>query len=290
MTEYNLSDCLYYLICSTQQKYFRIDGHIYRDLINGLDTNLWEINGSVGILKKTKRYLKEKEEFNENNMESSKEEEPKTPRNDEELDKKYKNKEDKELGAKTKKAIDWALNKPPKLYKKSDCTMKKQRDKAKEEEKKWGNMIIGQKNNTQWTTKLGEDVIMYNLLEINNENPIKPKSKEGFQPDCETDDYIYEVKTWSWWCDGTAHEKVLGTAIKYRNIPELYNKPLRIICIGRQEWEMTYGKTPYFGNNVDCKTKELLELYKSWKIEYIPLSEYIKNNEILKNLYKFNNS
>ena len=80
MTEYNLYDCLYYLICSTQQKYFRIDGHIYRDWINGLDTNLWERNGSVGILKKTKKYIKEKEEFNEKKMESSKEEEPKTPR------------------------------------------------------------------------------------------------------------------------------------------------------------------------------------------------------------------
>jgi hypothetical protein len=73
MTEYNLSDCLYYLICSTQQKYLRIDGHIYKDWINGLDTNLWERNGSVGILKKTKRYLKEKEEFNEKKMENSKE-------------------------------------------------------------------------------------------------------------------------------------------------------------------------------------------------------------------------
>ena len=72
MTEYNLSDCLYYLICSTQQKYFRIDGHIYRIWIDGLDTNLWERNESIGILKKTKKYIKEKEEFNEKKMENSK--------------------------------------------------------------------------------------------------------------------------------------------------------------------------------------------------------------------------
>lgn len=223
-------------------------------------------------------------------MSSKKEEDGyETPDNDEELVEKYEKKKE-ELDKKTKIAIDWALNKPPNLSQKSDCTMKKQKKDKATEEKEWGNTMIGKKNCKQWTTKLGEDVIMYNLLKINNENPIKPKIKKNFQPDWETDEYIYEVKTWSWWCDGTAHEKVFGTAIKYRNIPELYNKPLRIICIARQEYELENGKTCYFGKNVDCKTKELLKLYKSWNIEYIPLSEYIKNNEILKNLYKFNNS
>ncbi len=177
-----------------------------------------------------------------------------------------------------KKSIKWALNKPS-----IDYNSNKQQ--KKEKEKDFGNEMICEYNCKQWTTKLGEDVIMYNLLSENNENPKKPNIIGGFQPDWETDDYIYEVKTWSWWCDGTAHEKVLGTAIKYRNIPELYNKPLRIICIGRQEWELTHGKTPYFGNNVDSKTKDVLELFKSWNIEYIPLSDYIENNELVKKFY-----
>ena len=80
MTEYNLSDCLYYLICSTQQKYLRIGGHIYRDWINGLDTNLWERNGTIGKLKKTKRYLKENLEIYKKNMDDSKEDGCVTPR------------------------------------------------------------------------------------------------------------------------------------------------------------------------------------------------------------------
>ena len=172
--------------------------------------------------------------------------------------------------------IKWATKtSKPTFTKKPGKTMKQQRDEAEKEEKKWGNSMIGQTNNGQWTTKLGEGLV-HDVLQKRGENPRKPLEKGGFQPDWETDDFIYEVKTRNWHIGGTAGEKVLGTWIKYQNIPELYGKPLKIVCVAFQEYELTHGKTPYFGENVSEKTKTVLDLAKKWNIEYVKFSDLVK--------------
>ena len=173
-----------------------------------------------------------------------------------------------------KERVEWALKKPDDVVKKEGITKGQQKENLKNEEKKWGNEMIGQKNNGQWTTKLGEDLVRDILIKL-GENPRKPASKGGFQPDWETDEYIYEVKTSNWWVDGTAGEKVLGTFIKYQDIPELYGKPLKIICVANQEHELTYGKTKYFGENITKKTQYVLDLARSWNIEYVKFSDLI---------------
>lgn len=173
-----------------------------------------------------------------------------------------------------KERVEWALKKPDAVVKKEGITKEQQKLALREEEKKWGNRMIGQEGNGQWTTKLGETTIR-DVLQLRGENPRKPVSKGGFQPDWETDDYIYEVKTSNWWVDGTAGEKVLGTFIKYQNIPELYGKPLRIVCVAYQEEELTHGKTPYFGENITEKTQQLLDMAKSWNIEYVRFSDLV---------------
>jgi hypothetical protein len=86
---------------------------------------------------------------------------------------------------------------------------------------------------------------------------------------------MYEVKTSNWWVSGTAGEKVYGTFIKYQNIPELYGKPLKIVCVAYQEEELKNGKTRYFGDNITKKTQEILDLAKSWGIEYICFSDLV---------------
>lgn len=134
--------------------------------------------------------------------------------------------------------------------------------------------MIGQENNGQWTTKLGEGLV-YDVLQLRGENPRKPLPKGRFQPDWETDEYIYEVKTSTWWVEGTAGEKVLGTCIKYQGIPELYGKPLRIVCVANQEEELTNGKTVYFGENITKKTQQLLNMVSSWNIEYVRFSDLV---------------
>ena len=137
--------------------------------------------------------------------------------------------------------------------------------------------MIGQSNNGQWTTLLGEGLVR-DILELRGENPRKPERKGGFEPDWETDDYMYEVKTSNWWVAGTAGEKVLGTWIKYQDIPSLYGKPLKIVCVANQEYELEYGKVKYFGDNVSEKTKKILELARTWEIEYMKFSDLIPNN------------
>ena len=151
----------------------------------------------------------------------------------------------------------------------------KKKEKEKNE-KEWGNTMIKQINNGQWTTLLGERLVR-DILELRGEHPKKVKNKGGFQPDWETDEYIYEVKTSNWWVSGTAGEKVLGTWIKYQNIPSLYGKPLRIVCVANQEYELTHGKINYFGENITAKTKDILTMARSWGIEYVRFSDLIKS-------------
>ena len=178
-----------------------------------------------------------------------------------------------------KQRILWALTKPNKLEKQTNKSIAVLNKEAQEAEKKWGNEIIGQHNNGQWTTKLGEQLV-YDILNLKGENPRKPVRKGGFEPDWETDEYIYEVKTSNWWVSGTAGEKVLGTWIKYQDIPKLYGKPLKIVCVAYQEWELTYGKTQYFGANITSKTQKILELAKSWNITYLPFSQLVRDIDI----------
>lgn len=173
-----------------------------------------------------------------------------------------------------KERLEWALNKPDIVVKTEGLTKKQQKLNLRNEEKKWGNDMILQQNNGQWTTLLGENLVR-DVLELRGENPRKPVRKGGFEPDWETDDYIYEVKTSNWWVDGTAGEKVLGTFIKYQNIPELYGKPLKIVCVAKQEEELSNGKTRYFGTNITTKTQQLLDLAKQWNIEYVKFSDLI---------------
>ena len=172
--------------------------------------------------------------------------------------------------------IKWATTVPDKLVKTADKNIGKQKKEAEKKEKEWGNSMIGQTNNGQWTTLLGERLV-YNVLKIRGENPRKVERMGGFEPDWETDEYIYEVKTSNWWVDGTAGEKVLGTWIKYQGIPELYGKPLRIVCVAKQEFELEYGKVKYFGENITSKTKQVLELASTWGIEYIKFSDLVSN-------------
>jgi len=175
-----------------------------------------------------------------------------------------------------KERIQWALSKPPKIEKMVGKTIMVQRREAERKEKVWGNSMINQLNNGQWTTLLGEGLV-YDVLKLNGENPRKVEIKNGFKPDWETDDYIYEVKTSNWCVSGTAGEKVLGTWIKYQNIPEIYGKPLKIVCVANQEYELEFGKIKYFGDNISKKTKEVLSLAQMWKIEYIRFSDLVTN-------------
>jgi hypothetical protein len=176
--------------------------------------------------------------------------------------------------------IEWATN--PNKYdyvKRPGKSIKELKDEKKAEERKWGNSMINKNNSGQWTNILGEEMV-FKALEKKGENPRKAHTKGGFKPDWETDEFMIEVKTSSWTVTGTAGEKVLGTWIKYQSIPELYGKPLKIVCVAYQEYELEYGKTKYFGKNISDKTKEVLNLAKSWGIEYVKFSDMLKDIQV----------
>jgi len=195
-------------------------------------------------------------------------------------DQKDKNKLKTKLSLeKFKKSVEWAINKQIEPKKTENMTKTQHKEILKNKEKCWGNEIIDTKDNGQWTTKLGE-YLVHDTLSYMGKNPRRVKKLNGFLPDWETDDAIYEVKTSNYYVDGTAGEKVLGTFIKYQDIPTLYNKPLYIVCVANQEYELTQGKTCYFGNNIKDKTKEVLKLANKWQIKYIKFSDLIKNINI----------
>lgn len=120
----------------------------------------------------------------------------------------------------------------------------------------FGNNIINQKNNNQWTTLLGENLVKRTLMR-NGYKVRRPICKEHYRPDFETDEYIIEVKTRNWTTSGTAGEKVFGTPYKYSDIPRLYEKPLIIVCVAFQEYEFIHGNTKIFSNNLSPEKKEI---------------------------------
>ena len=71
---------------------------------------------------------------------------------------------------------------------------------------------------------------------------------------------MVEVKSRTWCTTGTAGEKVLGVPYKYADVPNLYNKPLMIVCVAYQEWELTHGTTRVFGD-VPPRQQRLLDIY-----------------------------
>jgi len=118
-----------------------------------------------------------------------------------------------------------------------------------------------------WTGKIGETIVQEHFPE-----GWKPEKKGGMQPDWETREYVYEVKTQSYFTSGTAGEKILGVPLKYRNIPDLYGKPLRILCLAGAE-EIAVKFELNSANPMCPKIKALVNLWKEWGITYAIGSE-----------------
>jgi hypothetical protein len=147
-------------------------------------------------------------------------------------------------------------------------------------EDKWGQDILKKRRpdlklDKQWTNKFGEH-ICEELCILQNKVPIKPKAINHYQPDLEVEDYICEAKAQTYFTTGTAGEKILGTAFKYAEIPRLYNKPLKIICIGGAEkcCREQYGNLE--GKQTSDEKKAFLEFYKSMNIIYVGASDILK--------------
>jgi hypothetical protein len=148
-------------------------------------------------------------------------------------------------------------------------------------EDKWGQATLkirrpDLKLDKQWTNMFGEHLCeeIYTLL---GKAVTKPVKKEHFCPDREVDDSILEAKVGTYFTTGTAHEKILGCPFKYAEVPDLYGKPLKILCMGGAEkiCRESYGNLP--GVKFSPQKKKFLDFFRENRIEYIGASDILRS-------------
>ncbi len=181
---------------------------------------------------------------------------------------------------KNKEVIMWLfgdLSYLPPIEKKNKTT-----DEAKYKvlEDKWGQDTLkirrpDLKLDKQWTNKFGEH-ICEEILILLGKKVSKPVNKEHYEPDYEVDDAIWEAKAQTFHTSGTAGEKILGCPFKYAEVPDLYSKPLKILCMGGAErvCREQYGNLP--GVKCSVQKKRFLDFFKENRIEYIGATDILK--------------
>jgi hypothetical protein len=185
--------------------------------------------------------------------------------------------------------VNWAIN-PFKngiafsramLVQEDNLSANELRLKASQEEKRWWNSMIGQESNGNWTTLLGENLVR-DILAKKGLNPRRPAKKSYYQPDWETDDYIWDVQTRNWTTTDAAVDKVLGLPYKYSDIPILYGKQLRIVCVAYQEHELSYGNSKIFAeeNKISYYKQQMLDLWKEMGIRFVKFSDLAKDVDL----------
>lgn len=153
----------------------------------------------------------------------------------------------------------------------------------KDKENEWGTSLLkeirpdcwrGKPMQTNWTTLVGE-CIAKEVLSLMGEASKKPKILSGYSPDLETEQYIYEVKTQTYYTTGTAGEKILGVPYKYSEVPRLYSKPLYIMCVACAEkmGREKYGILP--GNKITKNRQTMLDCYKEMDIQYVGITDLL---------------
>lgn len=146
-------------------------------------------------------------------------------------------------------------------------------------EDKWGQNALKARRpdlklDKQWTNKFGEH-ICEELLILQGKTVTKPIKKDHYQPDLEVDDAIYEAKAQTFFTGGTAGEKILGCPFKYAEVPSLYDKPLKIVCMGGAEkvCREQYGNLA--GAKCTSQKKAFLDFFKQNKIEYVAATDIL---------------
>lgn len=160
-----------------------------------------------------------------------------------------------------------------------------------DEENLWWNKIIWAENNNQWTTLLCQEAVREVLIElwyknVRNADWVKWSIRnKKYQPDLESDEAVWEVKWRNWTTPWTAWEKILGTPLKYSEVPTLYKKPLKIVLVWYQEYEAKKWFACWdLVDKSGWRTKELediLSFYKTKDIEYIAFTDLLKKLKLI---------
>jgi hypothetical protein len=178
-----------------------------------------------------------------------------------------------------KNVIQWVMGDTSflQLVEKKNKTADEAKLKVLEDE--WGRETLKKRRpdlklDQQWTNKFGE-IICEELYMLLGKTVTKPEKKDHYQPDLETEDYIIEAKAQTFFTSGTAGEKILGCPFKYSEIPELYGKPLKIVCMGGAEkvCRESYGNLP--GTKCTAQKKKFLDFFRENNIEFIAASDIL---------------
>jgi hypothetical protein len=154
--------------------------------------------------------------------------------------------------------------------------------KYKIHEDNWGKHMLKMKHpekevKSQWSNTFGESLCK-ELYILCGKHVSKPEEKDNKRPDYETEDVIVEVKTGTFYTPGTAMEKILGCPFKYVDIPELYGKPLHIVCLGGAEKKCReqYGNLP--GKmEISLKKQQFIDFYLRHGIQFVGASDILNS-------------
>jgi hypothetical protein len=127
----------------------------------------------------------------------------------------------------------------------------------------------------QWTNRFGE-YLCEEILLLHGHQPYKPMKRNHYQPDVEVAAAIWEAKAQTYYTEGTAGEKILGCPFKYAEIPDLYSKPLHILCIGGAEKlsREKYGNLP--GPKQTPQKERILQTFRDLRIEYVGYTDLLE--------------
>jgi hypothetical protein len=148
-------------------------------------------------------------------------------------------------------------------------------------EDKWGQDMLrirrpDLKLDKQWTNKFGEH-LCEEIFTLLGKHVSKPVNKQHYQPDAEVDDAILEAKAQTFFTSGTAGEKILGSPFKYAEVPQLYGKPLKILCMGGAEKVCRESYGNLLGEKTSAQKQKILECFREIGIEYIGATDILKS-------------
>ncbi len=126
----------------------------------------------------------------------------------------------------------------------------------------------------QWTNLFGEYLCQEIQVAL-GKNPFVPVTKEGFHPDVETEDQMVEAKAGTYFTTGTAHEKIAGVFFKYADVPTLYGKPLRIVCLGGAERLARDQYGLLAGQKCTPQKQRILEFHRANGVEVVGATELL---------------
>ncbi|BAU79891.1 hypothetical protein A9K97_gp460 [Tokyovirus A1] len=179
-----------------------------------------------------------------------------------------------------KKVLQWIFGDLSFLPPVEKKTIKQYTQKLKKYEDSWGRKILAKKRpdlklKGQWSGPFGE-ALCEEMCVLLGKRPKRPQKKEGKAPDVETEEEIFEVKTQTYMTTGTASQKILSVPFLYCEVPELYGKPLKILCIGGAErlCRESYG---VFCDKACEKKKKILAFYNEMGVEFVAFSEIVQN-------------